>query len=64
MVDPIWLVGIAIAIVVGLLAERRWRTRLTAEEHIEQAALRAEQDRHLSRGHGYIETDGPPGVGM
>ena len=58
------LLGLAGLLVVVLLVSRDRRNRLSAEAHLEQLALRAEQDRSLSRGHGYVETDGPPGVGM
>ena len=60
---PILLViAVFVAVVAQVVRERR--NRLSAVEQVEQLALRAEQDRSLSRGHGYVETDGPPGVGM
>ena len=46
-VDPIFLlilVVVAVAVVAWLVLRRRGEAALTAEERLEQAALRAEQD--------------------
>jgi len=58
------LLGIAVVVAVVAQVVRERRNRLSPEEQVEQLAVRAEQDQALSRGHGYVETDGPPGVGM